>query len=140
MGGSVCADAHTSSGARSQIESGQLFLPFRSHGPNPWKCLHFEERIYRAKNKLRENIRMIEFEANTLAFMTAALERCSKKLKNDTPEARKFIADKLKACARTGRFDQIALTEAGEEAVTELNDAVANRETTGWRALLQWVI
>jgi hypothetical protein len=37
---------------------------------------------------------MLEFEANTLAFMTAALEQSCKKLKNDTPEARKFIAEK----------------------------------------------
>jgi hypothetical protein len=83
---------------------------------------------------------MLEFEANTLAFMTAALEQSCKKLKNDTPEARKFIAEKLKACARRGRKSQIALTEAGDEAVAELNDNNADRETTGWRALLQWAI
>src|SRR5665213_3211825 len=83
---------------------------------------------------------MLEFEANTLAFMTAALEQSCKKLKNDTPEARKFIADKLKACARSGRKSQIALTEAGEQAVAELNGENAKRQTVGWRALLQWVI
>jgi hypothetical protein len=83
---------------------------------------------------------MLEFEANTLAFMTAALEQSCKKLKSDTPEAWKFIAEKLTACARRGHKSQIALIEAGEEAVAELNDNNADRETTGWRALLQWVI
>jgi hypothetical protein len=83
---------------------------------------------------------MLEFEANTLAFMTAALERSCKKLKNDTPEARKVIADKLKACARTGRVGQIALTEAGEEAVAELNGGITDGKKTGWRVLLQWAV
>jgi hypothetical protein len=80
---------------------------------------------------------MLEFEANTLAFMTAALEQSCKKLKNDTPEARKYIADKLKACARTGRVGQIALTEAGEQAVAALENT--HVEKAGWRALLPWM-
>jgi hypothetical protein len=80
---------------------------------------------------------MLEFEANTLAFMTAALEQSCKKLKNDTPEARKYIADKLKACARTGRVGQIALTEAGEQAVADLEHN--HVEKAGWRALLPWM-
>ncbi len=80
---------------------------------------------------------MLEFEANTLAFMTAALEQSCKKLKNDTPEARKYIADKLKACARTGRVGQIALTEAGEQAVADLENN--HVEKAGWRALLPWI-
>jgi hypothetical protein len=83
---------------------------------------------------------MLEFEPNTLAFMTASLEQCCKQLKNDTPEARKLIADKLKECARRGRVSQIALTQAGERAVAELNNSTANQEPTGWRALLRWVI
>ena len=80
---------------------------------------------------------MLEFETNTLAFMTASLEQCCKKLKNDTPEARKFVADKLKECARRGRVGQIALTEAGEEAVAELNGR-AGPGTGGWRSLFRW--
>jgi hypothetical protein len=79
---------------------------------------------------------MLEFEPNTLAFMTASLERCCKQLKNDTPEARKFVADKLKECARSGRIGQIALTEAGEEAVAELNGASSG--IGGWRSLFRW--
>jgi hypothetical protein len=80
---------------------------------------------------------MLEFEPNTLAFMTASLEQCCKKLKNDTPEARKFIADKLKECARRGRVGQIALTEAGEEAVAELNGGTGPG-TGAWRSLFRW--
>jgi hypothetical protein len=32
---------------------------------------------------------VLGFETNTLAFMTASLEQCCKKLRNDTPEAQK---------------------------------------------------
>jgi hypothetical protein len=80
---------------------------------------------------------MLEFETNTLAFMTAALEQSCKKLKNDTPEARKYIADKLMASARTGRVGQIALTEAGEQAVAELDNTDGKK--AGWSALLPWM-
>lgn len=79
---------------------------------------------------------MLEFEPNTLAFMTASLEQCCKQLKNDSPEARKFIADRLKECARRGRVGQIALTEAGEEAVAELNGVAPGGG--GWRSLFRW--
>ena len=82
---------------------------------------------------------MLEFEPNTLAFMTASLEQCCKRLKNDTPEARRFIADKLKECASRGRVGQIALTEAGDRAVAELNSNMPNQQATGWRSLLRWV-
>ena len=82
---------------------------------------------------------MLEFEPNTLAFMTASLEQCCKQLKNDTPEARKFIADKLKECARRGRVGQIALQEAGEEAVAELNGGTGSG-AGGWRSLFRWAV
>jgi hypothetical protein len=82
---------------------------------------------------------MLEFDPNTLAFMTAALEQCCKKLKNDTPEARRIVAEKLKECARRGRVTQIALTEAGQRAVAELNGNQSNQQATGWQALLRWV-
>jgi len=83
---------------------------------------------------------MLEFEPNTLAFMTASLEQCGKRLKKDTPEARKFIADKLKDCARRGRVSQLALAQAGEEAVAQLNRGAVDEKISGWRALLQWVM
>jgi hypothetical protein len=81
---------------------------------------------------------MLEFEPNTVAFMTAALEQCCKKLKNDTPEARRFIADKLTECAKRGRASQIALTSAAEAALAELNGRASGRQTRKWRALVNW--
>ncbi len=74
---------------------------------------------------------MLEFDTNTLAFMTAALEQSCKKLKDDSPEARKFIAEKLKESARTGRRSMVALSEAGEAAVAQLNGSSVS--TKGWR-------
>ena len=46
---------------------------------------------------------MLEFNTNTLAFMTAALEQACRQLKNDTPAGRQFIASKLKECAKAVR-------------------------------------
>jgi hypothetical protein len=82
---------------------------------------------------------MLEFEPNTLAFMTASLEQACKQLKDDTPEARKFVANRLKESARRGRKSQIALIEAREEAVVELNSGDTSSQTNGWRTLLQWL-
>ena len=64
---------------------------------------------------------MLEFNTNTLAFMTAALEQACRQLKNDTPAARQFIANKLKECAKGGQVSLAALTEAAEDAVAQLN-------------------
>lgn len=77
---------------------------------------------------------MLEFDTNTLAFMTAALEQSSKKLRKDSPEARKFIADRLTACARAGGKSMAVFCEAGEMAVDELDSsAVAH----GWKRVLK---
>jgi hypothetical protein len=89
---------------------------------------------------LREDIAVLEFEPNTLAFMTASLELCGKRLKKDTPEARKFIADRLKECARRGRVTRVALTRAGEEAVAKLNSGTPDKKISSWRALLRSAI
>jgi hypothetical protein len=58
---------------------------------------------------------MLEFQPNTLAFMTAALEQSCKQLKDDSPEARKFIADKLMEGARSGGVTMAALIEVGKK-------------------------
>lgn len=84
---------------------------------------------------------MLDLEPNTLAFMTAALEQSCKRLTNDTPEGRKFVADRLKQCARSGRVSMVALTEAGEEAVAALNGVPNSsggepKSSGGWRGLL----
>jgi hypothetical protein len=70
---------------------------------------------------------MLEFDTNTLAFMTAALEQSSKKLRKDSPEARKFIADRLTACARAGGKSMAVFCEAGEMAVNELESSTVAR-------------
>jgi hypothetical protein len=75
-------------------------------------------------------IAMLEFEPNTLAFMTAALEQSCKLLRDDSPESRKFIGDKLIECARSGRVTLPALIEVGKNAAAELN---APRKTSGGR-------
>jgi hypothetical protein len=80
---------------------------------------------------------MLEFAPNTIAIMTASLEQCCKKLKSDTPEARRFVADKLKDAARCGRVNLSDQTEVGEEAVAQLN---RTDEAGGWRTLFQWSI
>jgi hypothetical protein len=84
-------------------------------------------------------VKMLEFHPNTLACMTASLERCCKHLESDTPEARKFIAEKLKECTKDGKVDMLDLEIVGEKAVAELN-ASLNARSSGWRALFQWSI
>jgi hypothetical protein len=80
---------------------------------------------------------MLEFEPNTIAMMTASLEQCCRKLKNDTPEARNLSRTNLRMRARRGRVSLAALNNAGETAVAELN---ATDEAGSWRALFQWAI
>jgi hypothetical protein len=80
---------------------------------------------------------MLEFAPNTIAIMTASLEQCCKRLKSDTPEARRFVADKLKEAARNGKVSLSTQTEVGEYAVAQLNCA---DEAGGWRALFRWAI
>ncbi|MBU6461593.1 MAG: hypothetical protein KGK01_13770 [Bradyrhizobium sp.] len=79
---------------------------------------------------------MLEFDTNTLAFMTAALEQSSKKLRKDSPEARKFIANRLTACARAGGKSMAVFYEAGEMAVDELDSSTIAR---WWRRVLKLV-
>jgi hypothetical protein len=77
---------------------------------------------------------MLEFNTNTLAFMTAALEQACRQLKNDTPAARQFIANKLKECAKSGQVSLAALTEAAEDAVAHLN---GEKKPWRWSGLLK---
>jgi hypothetical protein len=77
---------------------------------------------------------MLEFNTNTLAFMTAALEQACRRLNNDTPAARQSIANKLKECAKAGQVSWAALTEAAEDAVAQLN---GEKKSWGWRGHLK---
>ena len=76
---------------------------------------------------------MLEFDTNSLAFMTAALEQTCKKLKVDTPEARKFVADKLIESARSGRKSMAHFIEAGEKALAQLDRGVNKSSSSWWR-------
>jgi hypothetical protein len=65
---------------------------------------------------------LIEFDQNTLANMTAALEFVCRKIPadKDTPEIRKQIANEMIACAKLGRRTYVDLQIAGERRLTEI--------------------
>ena len=65
---------------------------------------------------------LIEFDQNTLANMTAALESVCRKLPSDkdNSEVRKKIADALVACAKAGRRNYADFESAGAQALHEL--------------------
>jgi hypothetical protein len=83
---------------------------------------------------------MLEFDINTIASMTAALEQASRHLKNDNREARKFIADRLARSARGGGTSLAALSAAALAAVAELNSGKTAPRAKSWTpwSLLQW--
>jgi hypothetical protein len=58
---------------------------------------------------------LVDFDQNTLANMTAALEYVCKKIPadKDTPELRKKIADEIVASAKSGRRTLIDYQNAG---------------------------
>jgi hypothetical protein len=64
---------------------------------------------------------MIEFNNNTIVYMTAALEGACRQLKRDTPLARAFIANRLEECATAGKTSQRELNDAAQEAVRTAN-------------------
>jgi len=65
---------------------------------------------------------LIEFDQNTMANMTAALEYVCKQLPADTDchETRKRIADGIIACAKAGRRTLEDFQEAGLEVLAEI--------------------
>lgn len=72
---------------------------------------------------------MIELNNNTIVYMTAALESACRQLKNDTPQARAFIADRLEECATAGRTSQRELNNAAQEAVLTQNKDSRSKTT-----------
>jgi hypothetical protein len=64
---------------------------------------------------------LTEFDQNTIANMTAALDHVCKKIPpdKDTNELRKQIANALIHSARTGRRNLIDLQNAGLKVLTE---------------------
>jgi hypothetical protein len=65
---------------------------------------------------------LIDFDQNTLANMTAALEHVCKRIpaEKDTPDMRKRIADEMIACARAGRRTYVDFQEAGMTTLAEM--------------------
>lgn len=65
---------------------------------------------------------LIDFDQNTLANMTAALEYACKRIPadRDTPAVRKQIADELIASAKAGRRTYVDFQDAGMKALAEI--------------------
>ena len=65
---------------------------------------------------------LTEFDQNTIANMTAALEYVCKKIpaNKDGHEIRKRIADAMVACGHAGRRTLVDFQDAGMEVVEEI--------------------
>jgi len=79
---------------------------------------------------------LTEFDQNTIANMTAALDYICKKIpaERDSNELRKRIAEELMQTARLGKRSVIDLQAAGLRLV----DSTARRTGSRWSALLNW--
>lgn len=69
---------------------------------------------------------LIEFDQNTMANMTAALEYVCKQLslEQDSHQTRKQIADGIIACAKNGRRTLEDFQEAGLAVLAQINKPV----------------
>ncbi len=65
---------------------------------------------------------LLEFDQNTMANMTAALEHVCRQLPEhkDNHETRKRIADAMIACAKTGARTYLELKDAGLKTLEEI--------------------
>jgi hypothetical protein len=65
---------------------------------------------------------LIEFDQNTMANMTAALEHVCKKIPadRDNHDTRKRIADAMVACAKTGRRSYVDFQNAGFRSLDDI--------------------
>jgi hypothetical protein len=79
---------------------------------------------------------LTEFDQNTIANMTAALDYICKKIpaERDSNELRKRIAEELMQCARLGKRSVIDLQAAGLKLV----ESSARRSSSRWSGLLNW--
>jgi len=76
---------------------------------------------------------LIEFDQNTMANMTAALEYVCNQLPpdKDSHETRKKIADGIVACAKAGRRTLEDFQDAGRAVLAEINKPARS----GWFGL-----
>jgi hypothetical protein len=81
---------------------------------------------------------LIEFDQNTMANMTAALEYVCKQLalEQDSHQTRKQIADGIVACAKNGRRTLEDFQDAGLAVLAEINKP-ARFNWFGWRRPLR---
>ncbi|WP_024516291.1 hypothetical protein [Bradyrhizobium sp. Tv2a-2] len=65
---------------------------------------------------------LIEFDQNTMANMTAALEHVCKKIPvdKDNHDTRKRIADAMVACAKAGRRSYVDFQNAGFRSLDDI--------------------
>ena len=81
---------------------------------------------------------LIEFDQNTLANMTAALESVCKKLPadKDNHDNRKSIADAMIASARSGKRSYLDLKDAGAAALKQ----IMRPSKSGWLRLKRLLV
>jgi hypothetical protein len=81
---------------------------------------------------------LTEFDQNTIANMTAALDYICKKIpvERDSNELRKRIAEELMQSARSGKRSVIDLQAAGLKLV----ERTARRTNSRWSGLLNWAL
>jgi hypothetical protein len=80
---------------------------------------------------------LTEFDQNTIANMTAALEYVCKKIpaEKDSQELRKLIGAAMIACAKSGQRTYIDLQNAG---LKELQDRLQPQKSS-WLGRLPWI-
>ena len=81
---------------------------------------------------------MLDLDGNTLAFMTAAMDRTCKQLKPDNVDTRKLLAKRIEAAARRGPRTMAAIIAAADQAVREINGS--SQRSTGWWGRLRAIV
>ena len=76
----------------------------------------------------------IEFDQNTIAFMTAALEHVCNRIPpdKDSHELRKRIAEGIIECGRSGRRTLVDFQDAGSKVLQEMT-----QPPSFWRGLFK---
>jgi len=79
---------------------------------------------------------LIEFDQNTIANMTAALEHVCKRIPQDrdSHEIRKRIADAMVACGHDGRRSLVDFQSAGMKTL----DEIVRPTRFSWSGLWRW--
>lgn len=81
---------------------------------------------------------MLDLDGNTLAFMTAAMDRTCKQLKPDNAATRRLLAKRIEAAARQGPKTMAAIGAAADQAVREINGS--SQLSSNWWGRLRAVI